>query len=53
MNGGDFMHNTTVLVLLFLTLGQILILTCGTFVLWLLGEFGDEPQQDARNDFCP
>jgi len=46
--GGDFMHHSTLIVLLLLTLGQISVLTAGVFVLWLAGEFGDESKQKSR-----
>jgi hypothetical protein len=34
------MHQSTFIVLVLLTLGQIFMLTCGVLVLWLMGEFG-------------
>jgi hypothetical protein len=35
------MNLTTFLVLLALTFGQFLLLTCGLVVLWLAGEIGE------------
>ena len=35
------MHQSTLIVLVFLTLGQIFMLTCGVLVLWLAGELGN------------
>src|SRR5713226_4483872 len=43
-NGGVFMHHTTLIVLMVLTLGQIFMLTFGVLILWLAGEFGDAPK---------
>jgi hypothetical protein len=43
-NGGVFMHQTTLIVLMVLTLGQIFMLTFGVLILWLAGEFGDAPK---------
>jgi hypothetical protein len=34
------MHHSTVITLMFLMLGQLLILSFGAFVLWLTGDFG-------------
>jgi hypothetical protein len=47
-NGGRHMHQSTLVVLMFLTLGQIFMLTCGVLILWLAGEFADTPK--LRND---
>ena len=38
------MHQSTLITLMFLMLGQFLILTFGAFVLWLVGDFGDRPK---------
>src|SRR5271165_5886273 len=45
------MHQSTLIVLMFLTLGQIFMLTCGVLVLWLAGEFTHAPMR--RNDSHP
>ncbi len=37
------MHNSTVITLMFLMFGQFVILMCGAFVLWLVGDFGNLP----------
>jgi hypothetical protein len=42
------MHQSTLIVLLVMTLGQMLILAFGLFVLWLAGEFADESKQRPR-----
>jgi hypothetical protein len=42
------MHQSTLIVLLVMTLGQMLILAFGLFVLWLAGEFADESKQQPR-----
>jgi hypothetical protein len=42
------MHNSTVIMLMFLMLGQILILSFAVFVLWLTGDFGDSPKLFSR-----
>jgi hypothetical protein len=42
------MHQSTLIVLLLMTLGQMLILAFGFFVLWLAGEFADESKQRPR-----
>jgi hypothetical protein len=39
------MHQSTLIVLMFLTLGQIFMLTCGVLVLWLAGEFAHAPMR--------
>jgi hypothetical protein len=38
------MDHSTLVVLIFLTLGQIFMLTFGVLILWLAGEFGDAPK---------
>jgi hypothetical protein len=38
------MHESTLIVLMFLTFGQIFMLTCGVLILWLAGDFGDAPK---------
>ena len=38
------MDHSTLIVLIFLTLGQIFMLTFGVLILWLAGEFGDAPK---------
>ena len=37
------MQNSTLVVLVLLTFGQILMMTFGALILWLMGEFGDRP----------
>ena len=43
------MHQSTLIVLMFLTLGQIFMLTCGVLVLWLAGEFAEGPKRRDHN----
>src|SRR5271166_5943361 len=47
-NRGRHMHQSTLIVLMFLTLGQIFMLTCGVLVMWLAGEFGEPPKLSRR-----
>jgi len=47
------MHQSTLIVLVFLTLGQILLLSCGIFMLWLAGELGDAPEPSTGKHAAP
>jgi hypothetical protein len=42
------MHNSTLIVLVILTIGQMLMMAFGAFILWLMGDLGDAPQQTRR-----
>jgi hypothetical protein len=46
---GAFMHNSTLIVLVILTIGQMLMMAFGAFILWMMGGLGDAPQQ-MRHD---
>ena len=50
---GALMHQSTLIVLIFLTLGQILLLSCGIFMLWLAGELGDAPEPSGGKPAAP
>jgi hypothetical protein len=41
--GAHLMHNSTLIVLVILTLGQMLMMAFGAFILWLMGDLGSEP----------
>jgi len=47
------MHQSTLIVLVFLTLGQILLLSCGVFMLWLAGDLGGAPEPSAAKRAAP
>ena len=42
------MHQSTWLVLLLLMFGEIAVLALGGFILWLVGEFGDDTPRWMR-----
>ena len=45
------MHNSTLIVLVILTIGQMLMMAFGAFILWMMGDLGgDAPQQMRRED---
>jgi hypothetical protein len=39
------MHNSTLIVLVILTIGQMLMMAFGAFILWMMGDLGDMPLQ--------
>src|SRR6516164_11496495 len=49
-NRGLFMHNSTLIVLVILTIGQMLMMAFGAFILWMMGDLGDTPEQMRRDD---
>jgi len=44
------MHNSTLIVLVILTIGQMLMMAFGAFILWMMGDLGDTPLQMRRDD---
>ena len=44
------MHNSTLIVLVILTIGQMLMMAFGAFILWIMGDLGDAPQQLRRDE---
>jgi hypothetical protein len=42
---GAFMHNSTLIVLVILTIGQMLMMTFGALILWMMGDLGGAPGQ--------
>jgi hypothetical protein len=47
---GAFMHNSTLIVLVILTIGQMLMMAFGAFILWMMGDLGDMPRDLRRDD---
>jgi hypothetical protein len=47
---GAFMHNSTLIVLVILTIGQMLMMAFGAFILWMMGDLGnDSSRQTGKN----
>ena len=44
------MHNSTLIVLVILTIGQMLMMAFGAFILWMMGDLGgDSSRQTGKN----